>query len=204
LKALPDHRPTAPAELPADLVVIDMQDESKCVITFLDECVQRCLKTPYKYVEALRSLADASAPYSHHSIGMDYSNRLDERPSPLLMTLLENLQSRITNNTLPSAHIIAVTAYIGRLLFHLLGKNDLDLLRAFVDKVEDVLMQCDEGENRAETMATALRRELEVMRSALTFNIAGELEMVVETGTPHWMASSEAVSTRRFFDLLVR
>jgi hypothetical protein len=121
------------------------------------------------------------------------------------MTLLEHLQSRIDNLSLPPPHIIAVTAFIGRLTFSLLGKADLSLLRAFVDKVENALMQDTIMDDRAETMTTALKRELEIMRRGLTFNITSELEMAVETeGTQRWLAALEALSIRRFFSFLVR
>jgi len=198
LKALPDHHPTLLTDLPAELIVIDMQEESDCVITFLNECVQKCLRMPSKYVEALRSLAVASAP-----------NRPDDRPSPLLMTLLEHLQSRVNNTSTPPAHIVAITAFIGRLTFCLLGKNDLGFLRAFVDKVENVLMQIptlDEGQNPAEEMvATALKRELQIMRSGLTFNVTSDPELEIETeGAERWLAASEALSIRGFFDFSSR
>lgn len=196
LKALPDHRYTTSTGLPAELLLIDMQEESECVITFLDECVQKCMRMPSKYVEASRSLADASSPSS--------VDRLGERPSPLLMTLLEHLQSKVNNRSLQSAHIVAVIAFFGRLTFCLLCKNDLGLLRAFVDKVENVLMQnstLDEGQNPAEDMvATALKRELQIMRSGLAFNVTSELEMAVETErAQRWLAASEALSIRGFF-----
>ncbi len=201
LKALPDRRYTTSTDLPADLLLIDMQEESECVITFLDECVQKCMRMPSKYVEASRSLADSSAPNS-----MD---RLDERPSPLLMTLLEHLQSRVRNRSLPSAHIVAVIAFMGRLTFCLLCKNDLSLLRAFVDKVENLLTQnsiLDEGQKPAEDMvATALKRELQIMRSGLAFNVISELDVAVEIeGAQRWLAASEALSIRGFLDFFSR
>jgi nucleolar pre-ribosomal-associated protein 1 len=172
-----------------------MNDESEVVNTFLDECVQKCLKTPHKYVDALRSLAAAS------SANDDYTYKLDEYPSPLLMTLLEQLESRLSNGSLPATHIVAVTSFIGRLTFCLLGKKDLVFLRAFVDKVENVLMQnsmLDASRDRTEITMVALKRELAIMRSGMAFNITIELETAVEVeGAPSWLTAFEALSTRR-------
>jgi len=55
LKALPTMRPLDDEE------VTDggpLRDEAEAVITFLDDCVQRCIKTPYRYLEDVCSLAN--------------------------------------------------------------------------------------------------------------------------------------------------
>ena len=185
-------------DLPPDLIVIDMQDEHEGVITFLDECVRKCLKTPHKYVEVLRTLAASSAEYNC----LGYSDRLNEYPSPLLMTLFEHLESSIKNRSLPAAHIIGITAFIGRLIFCLLGKTSLGLLQGLVDKVEDVLTQnpmLDEDQNRAEAIAGALKRELKIMRRALTFTVTSDAEMAVESEEAHhWLVALEDLPIRRF------
>jgi hypothetical protein len=87
------------------------------------------------------------------------------------------------------------------LTFCLLGKKDLVFLRAFVDKVENVLMQnsmLDASRDRTEITMVALKRELAIMRSGMAFNITIELETAVEVeGAPSWLTAFEALSTRR-------
>ena len=171
-----------------------MQDEDKYPVIFLDECVQKCLKTPYKYVEALRSLAATPAP-SSRSIGVDHSNQLEEYPGPLLMTLLEHLESGLSNRSrsLPATDITAVTSFIGRLTIYLFAKSNPEFLRAFVDKIEAVLPRnylLDEGRDKTEAVVTALRRDVKIMRSALTSDATSELEMTPlaehNAGWLHW------------------
>ena len=97
LKALPEHRPNVSLELPADLVQIDMQDEDKYIVTFLNKCVQG---RHTNYVKGLRSLAAASTPCSR-SFGVNHADRLEEYLSPLLMTLLEhqNIYRQLANKS---------------------------------------------------------------------------------------------------------
>ena len=180
-----------------------MQDEDKYLAIFLDECVQKCLRTPYKYVEALRSLASTSAP-SSRSIGVEHSNQLEEYPSPLLTTLLEHLESGLSNRSLPATHIIAVTSFIGRLTIYLLAKSNPEFLRAFVDKIEAVLLRnylLDEGQDKTEAVVIALRRDVKIMRSALISDATSELEM--ESETQRWMAALKALSLRGSFDFSI-
>ena len=183
-----------------------MQDESKHLATFLDECVQKCLRTPYKYVEALRSSAAAYALCSR-PVGVDHSNQLEEYPSPLL-TLLEHLESGSANMSLPTTHVIAVTAFIGRLTIYLLAKSDPEFLRAFVDKIEMLSLRnylSDKGQDKTDAMIIALRRDVKIMRSALTSDSTSEVEMVADIeGVPRWLAALKTLSLRESFDFSLK
>ena len=104
-----------------------------------------------------------SAP-SSRSIGVDHSNQL-EYPGPLLMTLLEHLESGLSNRSrsLPATHIIAFTSFIGRLTIYLFATSNPEFLRVFVDKIEAVLPRnylLDEGQDKTEAVVIALRRDV--------------------------------------------
>lgn len=75
-----------PAELHAWLAALPRNDAAvPSVLNFWDECMQRCLKTPYRYAERARALVAQTLP-----------NAPEEAcPSPLLMVLMEQAAIRL-------------------------------------------------------------------------------------------------------------
>ena len=191
MKALPSYRPTFSPDLPIQgLDAIDLREESTGVIAFLDECVQRCLRTFYKYVEAQRSLA------SSHSSGLGH---LDEHPSPLIMTLFEQFEAKTDNKSLCSAHVIGVAAFLGRLIFYLAGKTkDLYLLRAYVEKLDAVLSSdCISEDDR---VMVAVGREVRILRENLAFKIRSRADLMEgPVGMGLWIAGLEEQNICRGF-----
>ena len=191
MKALPAYRPIFSPDLPIQgLDTIDLQDESTGVIAFLDECVQRCLRTLYRYVEAQRSLV------SSQSSGLDH---LDEYPSPLIMTLFEQFEAKTNNKSLCPVHVIGVTAFLGKLIFYLASKTkSLYFLKAYAEKIDAVLSSnriSEEGR-----VVIAVEREVRILRENLAFTARGQtdpMEGCVETGL--WIARLEKQNIRRSF-----
>ncbi|KIK54460.1 hypothetical protein GYMLUDRAFT_1022449 [Collybiopsis luxurians FD-317 M1] len=69
----------------------DLED-ADTVVAFLDDCVQRCMRTPERYLDALGEVFDATMSRVAQPSEADVQDGL---PSPLLMTLVEQLDNRI-------------------------------------------------------------------------------------------------------------
>ena len=159
LKALP-YRRAVPIDVDNGL----FQSEADAVISFLDDCVQRCQKTPYRYVEALQLLRKTSV-----NVKSEFSERLEMYPSPLLMTLLEQLEAKINNQSLTPADVIAIASYIRKLLFNLASKTmDLHLLRTIGDRI-CVILEEDKLPRDSPVLLVAVKRELEILTTGLSF-----------------------------------
>ncbi len=172
-----------------------MRDESINVITFLDECVQRCLQTPYRYVEALRSLALSTA--SSNGYDPDPLGRVDEFPSPLFMTLLEQLEAKVKNKLLAPACLVGVATFIGTLTFYLSSKTkDLGILKVYADQVDAVLSQ----DVHARVVNIAIRKKLTILRCSLKFKTCQKLDEMSENEELQiWLLQIEGVPIRTGF-----
>lgn len=138
-----------------------MTDEGESVIALLDECAQRCLKTPYRYLEDAEKMAAEAARGS--------DNELDAVPpaetivSPLLMTVLEQLSAKVASALLTPSDILALASFFRKLVF-LLAMTGVDrrFLRAYVQTVDDAL----EGEGVCPNhpiMRAAIQREVDIL-----------------------------------------
>lgn len=84
----------------------------QALLPFLDDCLKRCLKTPYKYLEESLEF-DVSSQSPHHS----------ELPSPLFVTLLEQLAAKIKAKLLKSDEVEVLASFIAGLALALAGKQ---------------------------------------------------------------------------------
>jgi len=155
LKALPTMRPWDGGE------VIDggpLLDEANAVITFLDDCVQRCLKTPYRYLEDARSLAQT------------LTSNAESEPSPLLMTLVEQLDAKVGNKLLIPSHTLGITSFIRKLLFYLSSKQlDLQFLRAVAVRIDEIFSPPAHLFEGFPIYSGAIRREVSMLHDSLAF-----------------------------------
>ncbi|KAF9480206.1 hypothetical protein BDN70DRAFT_833085 [Pholiota conissans] len=159
LKALPKYRIRL-TEADSSL----FQGETEGLITFLDDCVQRCLKTPYRYVEALHSDANIS------NTNEDAKERLDMHPSPLLMTVLEQLDAKMNNKSLVASHLLGVVSFIRKILVNLASKTcDLRFLRAYGHRLDEMLLKERLSES-SPTFFTSVRREVDILYASLSFS----------------------------------
>lgn len=91
-----------------------LTDEFKGVLSFLDDCILRCQKTPYRYLEEVLAM----------SFGTDPSARVPpSAPSPLLATILEQLGTKIAKNLISSSDTLAIITYMRKVLVGLVGKQ---------------------------------------------------------------------------------
>lgn len=156
-------------------------------MTFLDNCVQRCLKTPYRYVEALHTLIQSSGT------AIVPLERLEMYPSPLLMTVVEQLDAKINNKSLVSSHLIGVISFLRKLLFSLAGKTtNLQFLRTYASKIEVVVAR-ERISYTSPELSAAVGRELEILRSVLPFSSSAHPETPTNTELDQYLQTAESL-----------
>ncbi|KAF9558394.1 hypothetical protein CPC08DRAFT_639060 [Agrocybe pediades] len=139
-------------------------DETEGVIAFIDDCVQRCLKTPYRYVEALHALDGSS------STTAESSAQLQMYPSPLIMTVIEQLDAKTKNKSLSASHVLAIVSYVRKLVFNLTTKTtDLNFLRKYADKLYSIVLE-DQLPSSTTSLWPAICREFDILRAVLMFS----------------------------------
>jgi nucleolar pre-ribosomal-associated protein 1 len=132
-----------------------LTDESDGVAAFLDDCAQRCIKTPYRYLEALQDL-------------LPMENSAVDVPSPLLMTVLEQFAAKLTGKLFTPSDALAIAGFVRRLVFKLAGKQrDLTFLRIITEKVDDAAMP-ENLYSQYACIATAIRREVSIMHKCFS------------------------------------
>ncbi|KAI0333443.1 hypothetical protein GY45DRAFT_306027 [Cubamyces sp. BRFM 1775] len=162
LESLPLTRRAPDAHAPDGAA---LTDESDGVIAFLDDCVQRCVKTPYKYVEELQALYASAS--TEHDRASSIGERPEAYPSPLLATVLEQLSAKMKGKLLSPSDALALFAFTRKLLLRIASKSiGLALLSACVEKIAGLA----EGLglfSEYPTMAAAIRREVSLLRDQL-------------------------------------
>ncbi|KAG0699762.1 hypothetical protein DFH29DRAFT_990668 [Suillus ampliporus] len=132
-----------------------LTDESDSIATFLDDCAQRCIKTPYRYLEALRDL-------------LPMENSAVDAPSPLLMTVLERFSAKIAGKLITPSDALAIVGFVRRLMFKLASKQrDLAFLHKFSAKVDDAGMS-ENLFSQYPSVTAAIRREVSIMHKCFS------------------------------------
>jgi nucleolar pre-ribosomal-associated protein 1 len=134
-------------------------NEQAAVVNFLDECIHLCLRAPYGYIEGLHAASsDPTAASSYQHEGNSFS--------PLLVTVMEQISSRIATSLLPS-DILAIISFSRRLLVRLAGKREnLGLLVHLSDKLTSLPV----GETLLEDhaiIAKAVTQEITILKNSL-------------------------------------
>ncbi|KII96154.1 hypothetical protein PLICRDRAFT_151289 [Plicaturopsis crispa FD-325 SS-3] len=143
-----------------------LTDEGDSVVVFLDDCVQRCIKTPYRYLEDIQSLARTDASDTD-------SNTVRERrnvyPSPLLMTVVEQLNAKAASKLLTPSDVLALASFVRRLVFRLSTKQDgLQFVDAVAKKIDSSL-HVDKLFPEHPTVTNAIRREVFILYACLQY-----------------------------------
>ncbi|KAF8994562.1 ribosome 60S biogenesis N-terminal-domain-containing protein [Cyathus striatus] len=150
LASLPRTTRSADSESPDGA---KLSDEPQAVITFLDDCVFRCLKVVYKYLEELDGLCK-----------VEEGERSESHPSPLLMTVLEQLEAKVSRRLLTPSDALALATFVRKLVLRLCSLlSDLRLVRAFVEKIDSVFGK-DQLWKEFPVASAAIRREVGMMR----------------------------------------
>ncbi|KAI0938875.1 hypothetical protein AcW1_004074 [Taiwanofungus camphoratus] len=166
LDSLPFTRRSPGAESPDGA---PLTDESDSVISFLDECVQRCIKTPYRYLEDLQTLISQGLFNDENNDNeLDHVvERPDRLPSPLLMAVLEQFGAKLQNKLLISSDVLAILSFIRKLVLNLAGKlPTLKLLTDYTKKVAAIVRPYRTF-SKYPIMTAAIQREMDHLECAL-------------------------------------
>jgi nucleolar pre-ribosomal-associated protein 1 len=163
LDSLPTTRRAPGAEAPDGAM---LTDESSSVLEFLDDCVQRCLKTPYRYLEEKDALVRSVLQNVTVDERMAISDHQELLCSPVLITMLDQLGAKMASNLLTPSDVLAITTFIRKLVFSLSSKqHSLVSLTAFVDKVD--LLVHPGLFPQYPNITTAIRGEISILRFSL-------------------------------------
>lgn len=139
-----------------------LTDEVDAIAAFLDDCAQRCLKTPYRYMDAMTTLVQSAT--SHPDI-----HRGESFASPLLMTVLEQVIAKVNRRLMAPSDTLAVFSFVRRLLVMLAAKQDdagHHSLLAVLDQLDDSLTAGQPFPDQP-TICFGMKRELSIARACL-------------------------------------
>ncbi|KAK7048326.1 ribosome 60S biogenesis N-terminal-domain-containing protein [Favolaschia claudopus] len=150
LSALPAAR-NSPITVDQTSEEPSFHDEAAVLVAFIDDCVQRCLRTPYKYLEDMQVAgAQLSTP--------------QDLPSSLIMAVLEQLAAKEPNMSPSDA--FTLTQFLRRLVLKLSRvQRDLSFLRHVAGKVEAIMQSATVSKHPA--IFSALRREIDIIHGCL-------------------------------------
>lgn len=124
------------------------------LLSFLDDCVRRCMKTPYRYIEEAQALAAQSGSM------VDASTF----PSPLLFTALEQFQAKLAGHHIASDAADVVIIFLRQLILSMLGKLEADNVRLLAKRLD---MCIDAAEAKRETKLESLRCQVGVLQQQI-------------------------------------
>jgi nucleolar pre-ribosomal-associated protein 1 len=163
LGALPSTHRGANATAPDGT---ELTDESSAVLAFLDDCIQRCLKTPYRYLEDGHAFFNQNVHLKAVSFTPDDPG---VSPSPLLMAVLDQLRAKCVANLLSSSDILAIATFMRKLVCALTTKmHDLQRVCALGSKIEEILSSTAVAPDSI-VMQKAIKRESELLSRSLRF-----------------------------------
>ncbi|KAH0839437.1 ribosome 60S biogenesis N-terminal-domain-containing protein [Lanmaoa asiatica] len=139
-----------------------LTDEVDAIVTFLDDCAQRCLKTPYRYMEAMSALVQSSTSTPDIHRGVLFA-------SPLLMTILEQVTAKVSGRLMTPSDTLAVFTFVRRLLVMLAAKqgdSGYHNLLAILDQLDGSFAAVQPFPDQP-SICFGMRRELSIARACL-------------------------------------
>ncbi|KAG6856484.1 hypothetical protein H0H87_003952 [Tephrocybe sp. NHM501043] len=144
-----------------------LTNEAKSVIVFLDDCLQRCIKTPYRYLEDLHVFDQpAGAPQLNQSS----TERDEPLPSPLLMTVLEQLEIKVVKKILSPSDVLALATFTRKLIFRLASKQqeeEMTFLRKVAERIDKILGSEKLFATEFPVITGAIRQEVGLLLSSV-------------------------------------
>lgn len=139
-----------------------LTDEVDAIVSFLDDCAQRCLKTPYRYMEAMTALVQSSTPTPDIHRGELFA-------SPLLMTVLEQVIAKVSGRLMTPSDTLAVFSFVRRLLVMLAAKQDDSAYHNFLVILDQLDSSVTAGQPFPDhpSICFGMRRELSIARACL-------------------------------------
>jgi nucleolar pre-ribosomal-associated protein 1 len=154
LNSLPCTRRSPEAEAP-DETPLTNEDDS--VVKFLDDCIQRTIKAPHKYLEYLHNLVPSDAQ----------PGDMESHPSPLLIMVIEQLGYNVENKLLSASDVLAIVSFVRKVLCRLSSElRNLRFLRLLTEKIDENLSP-ERLFPQQSCMTWAIRRQVKILRFSL-------------------------------------
>ena len=154
LASMPKSSPGATGSAPADIT------ERLHLLSFLDDCARRCMKTPHRYMEEVIRLQAGETVLSASAL-----------PSPLLATVLEQLQAKMVGHIISAEAAQVVIRYIRQVVLALSRK---DTGAAYLRRLAEKLLECvTKAEGTRSTPLPVLRQSAELLQAELGSLLGG-------------------------------
>ena len=135
------------------------------VVKFLEECFLRCARAPYKYLEDLSVITPSLSSFYKDTTEDSMMRRPELFPSPVLMTVIEQLSALVKKEPSPS-DLYSLSAFIRHLIFRLAQKTQsLWFTQAITEKVDRIFG--DDVLPSYPSITKAVRREVRILRACL-------------------------------------
>ncbi len=147
------------------------------LLSFLDDCVRRAMKTPYRYIEDLQTLRGSNVVDGNENL------------SPVMSTVLEQFDAKVMGQHIATDAAGVVLAYLRRVMLGLAGKqSDGETLEGIAKRIEATLVKAkDAGQARV-----GLSELLEGIKGDLRFPGSGRRVTgdVMELADERWVVVS--------------
>ena len=125
------------------------------LLGFIDDCVRRCMKTPYRYIEESASLA------AKHPVNIDRSSW----SSPLLFAMFEQFQAKLAGHHIAADAAEVVLVYLRNVILAMTAKQaDPGFVRLLQARLQSCLSA---AELKRETTLPVLAAQLQVLSTQL-------------------------------------
>jgi nucleolar pre-ribosomal-associated protein 1 len=142
-------------------------DTVDSLFAFVDDCIQRCLKTPYRYLDE-RDQANANSA--------DRTAEGKTECSPLLFAVLEQFHAKVTGSLLSSSSLLRVTCFIRDVIFNLATAYfDLSLFEECARRAAEALNESDSLPAAYDARASA-QREIQILVTSLSYMRDGPMD----------------------------
>ncbi|THH28288.1 hypothetical protein EUX98_g5899 [Antrodiella citrinella] len=109
-------------------------EDARAIISFWDDCAQRYMKTPYRYIEEQRSLLSSTDIVMGDKSPSTVTDHPETCPSPLLMVFVDQVCAKMNPQKTIDSDIYPIFRFLHRLFIRLASKApSLSLLRPIVD-----------------------------------------------------------------------
>lgn len=145
----------------------DPVDHTERFLVFFEDCLLRCLKTPYKYVEESMAVC---AECNNDDLDVPYvpSNGL----SPLLFTILEQLRLKISGSHIKAEDCYPVFLFLRRFVILSTSKQpDMRYARRLAGTLADIVVVFADRVDEA-GMFEAVVKEARILRACLAFDVS--------------------------------
>jgi nucleolar pre-ribosomal-associated protein 1 len=154
LSSMPKSPIGGAGSAPADIA------ERLHLLSFLDDCVRRCMKTPHRYMEDVIRLQAGETVLSASAL-----------PSPLLATVLEQLQAKIAGHIVSAEAARIIIRYIRQVILALSRK---DISAAYLRRLAEKMLEClTKAEGARNTTLPELRQAAQLLKDELESLLGG-------------------------------